>query len=213
VCQGYGRIILVLMNDLVDAAPSRRRRADARRSVQAIVDAARRVLAERADASMEEIAAAAGVSRQTVYAHFPSRHTLVGAVVDAAGGEVLAAIQAARLEARVPTEALIGFLDIGWQLLRRYYPLLLDSPAAHTALVRDDPHHVVTTLLEQIIRRGQHTGDFDRALPVTWLAAAILGLGHTAAEQVATGQLGSRKAAATLRQSALRLCGATGPHP
>ena len=202
----------MLMDNLVDGAPSRRRRADARRSVEAIVDAARSLLGERADASMEEIATVAGVTRQTVYAHFPSRHTLVAAVLDAAGGEVLSAIQAAELDARIPTEALTGFLDIGWQLLRRYYPLLLDSPAAHARLVRENPHHTVTTQLEQIIRRGQHTGDFDRALPATWLAAAILGLGHTAAEQVANGQLSSRKAAATLRQSALRLCGATDSH-
>jgi AcrR family transcriptional regulator len=203
---------LVLMDDLVDAAPSRRRRADARRSVEANVDAARSVLGERADASMEEIATAAGVSRQTVYAHFPSRDTLVAAVLDAVGGEILAAIQAARLDTRIPSEALTGFLDIGWQFLRRYFPLLLDSPAAHTRLVRDNPHHTVTMQVEQIIRRGQQTGDFDRALPAAWLAAAILGLGHTAAEQIANGQLSPRKAAAALRQSALRLCGATESH-
>lgn len=196
------------MDDLLDAARSRRRRADARRSVEAIVDAARRVLGERADASVEEIAALAGVTRQTVYAHFPSRDALVGAVLDAAGREVLAAVDAAQLDARTPSEALTGFLDLGWQLLRRYYPLLLDSPIAHTRVVRNNPHHAVTTRLEQIIRRGQQAGDFDRALPAPWLAAAILGLGHTAADQVASGQLTSRKAVTTLRQSALRLCGA-----
>jgi AcrR family transcriptional regulator len=193
----------------LDAANSRSRRADALRSVGAIVDAARRVLGDRADASMDEIATAAGVTRQTVYAHFPSRDAVVGAVLDAAGGEVLAAIDAARLDTRTPTEALTGFLDIGWRLLRRYYPLLVDAPVAHTRLVRDHPHHAVTRQLEEIIRRGQHTGDFDRVLPATWLASAILGLGHTAADQVAGGQLGARKAAATLRLSALRLCGAT----
>ena len=196
-------------DDRLDAANSRSRRADARRSVEAIVDAARRVLGERADASMEEIATAAGVTRQTVYAHFPSRDALVGAVLDAAGGEVLVAIDAARLDARAPTEALSGFLDVGWRLLRRYYPLLLDAPVAHTRLVRDNPHHAVTTRLEQIIRRGQHTGDFDRLLPANWLAPAILGLGHTAADQVASGHFTARQAAATLRLSALRLCGAT----
>ena len=198
------------MDDLLDAAaPSRRRRSDAQRSVEAIVDAARTVLGERPDASMEDIATLAGVSRQTVYAHFPSRDALVGAILETAGRELLDAIDSARLDARTPADALSAFLDIGWQRLRRYYPLLVDAPAAHTRLVRDDPHHAVTTRLEQIIRRGQHAGEFDRALPTAWLAVAILGLGHTAAEQVAIGRLTSRKALATLGASALRLCGAT----
>src|SRR5262249_30502191 len=112
-------------------------------------------------------------------------------------------------DARTPPEALSAFLEIGWQQLRRLYPLLLDSPDAHTLVVRENPHHAVSTRLEQIIRRGQRTGDFDRALPASWLAAAILGLGHTAAEQVAARRLTTRRATATLRESALRLCGAS----
>jgi AcrR family transcriptional regulator len=200
------------MDDLLDAAaPSRRRRSDARRSVEAIVDAARTVLGERPDASMEDIATLAGVSRQTVYAHFPSRDALIGAILHAAGRELLDALDAAQLDARTPTQALNTFLDIGWQRLRRHHPLLIESPVAHTRLVRDDPDHAVTNRLEQIIRRGQRAGEFDRALPAAWLAVAILGLGHTAAEQVAIGRLTSRKAVDTLRASARRLCGATNP--
>ena len=45
-------------------------RADAERSIAAILDAAVQVLAARPDAGMGEIAKAAGVARQTVYAHF-----------------------------------------------------------------------------------------------------------------------------------------------
>jgi AcrR family transcriptional regulator len=201
------------MNDQRDAAASSRRlRSDARRSVEAIIDAARAVLAERPDATMEEIASVAGVTRQTIYAHFPSRDALIAAILEVAGVEILAAMDAADLDSRTPPEALSAFLDIGWQLLRRHYPLLLDSPGAHTLVVKENPQHTVSTRLEQIIRRGQRTGDFDRALPASWLAAAILGLGHTAAEQVAGRRLTTRRAKATLRESALRLCGATDTH-
>ena len=73
-----------------------------------------------------------------------------------------------------------------------------------------DPHLAVTAHLEQLIRRGQRAGDFDSTLPASWVAAAILALGHTAAEQVAAGRLTSSKAAAILLDSTLRLCGATG---
>jgi AcrR family transcriptional regulator len=199
------------MADTLDnATPTRRRRSDARRSIDAILNAARTVLGERPDASMEDIAAAAGVTRQTVYAHFLSRDALVVALIEAARAEGLAAIDAARLDTAPPADALGQFLDISWQLLRRY-PLLLDSALNRTPrLDGSDPHLAVTARLEQLIRRGQRTGEFDRTLSASWLVAAILGLGHIAAEQVAAGRLTTSKAAAMLLDSTLRLCGATG---
>lgn len=196
------------MADTRDGAPpTRRRRSDARRSIDAILNAARTLLGERPDTSMEDIATAAGVSRQTVYAHFPSRDGLVAALVEAARSEGLAAIDAAGLDTAPPTDALSRFLHISWQLLRRY-PLLLD-PAVNRIprLDGSDPHLAVTDVLERLIRRGQRAGEFDRALPASWLAAAILELGHTAAEQVAAGRLTTGEATAVLLESSLRLCG------
>jgi len=198
------------MADTLDtAAPGRRRRSDARRSIDAILNAARTVLGERPDASMEEIAAAAEVTRQTVYAHFPSRDALIAALLHAAGAETVAAIDAARLDTAPPADALRQFLDIGWELIRRY-PFLLAPALTRSPPGSSDPHHAGTARLEQIIRRGQRAGDFDRALPAAWLASAIIGLFRAAAEQVAAGRLTTSKAAAMLLDSTLRLCGATG---
>jgi AcrR family transcriptional regulator len=55
-------------------------RADARRNRDAVLSAAIRVLSERPDASMREIAEASGVGRTTVYRHFPQRDDLVRAL-------------------------------------------------------------------------------------------------------------------------------------
>lgn len=196
------------MDDAPGAAtPSRRRRSDAQRSAQAIVSAARTLLVDCPDSSMDQIASAAGVTRQTVYAHFPSRAALVQAIVEAAGAEFEAALDAADLDSRHPSEAVTTFLDIGWPFLRRYFPLLLVSEDAHDRVVGDGPHHAVAARLERIIRRGQRIGEFDRALSATWLATAILGLGHTAGQHVTSGHLTPAKAVITLRVSALRLCG------
>jgi AcrR family transcriptional regulator len=196
------------MADTLDTAPpGRRRRSDARRSIDAILNAARIALGERPDASMEEIAAAAGVTRQTVYAHFPSRDALIGALLYAAGAETVAAIDAARLHTIPPADALRQFLDIGWELIRRY-PFLLGPALTRNPPGSNDPHDAGTTRLERIIRRGQRTGDFDRTLPAAWLAVAIIGLFRAAAEQVAAGRLTTSNAAALALDSTLRLCGA-----
>ncbi|OEV21023.1 TetR family transcriptional regulator, partial [Streptomyces nanshensis] len=74
---------------------SRTRRADARRSRASILDAAIRLLNERPDASVEAVATAAGVTRQTVYAHFPSRERLLAATLDRLTERTAAAMAAA----------------------------------------------------------------------------------------------------------------------
>jgi len=187
--------------------PARPRRADAQRSITAIVEAARVVLGERPDASMEDLAGAAGVTRQTVYAHFPSRDALIAAVFDAAVAEGLAAIEAANLDAAPPLVAIACFLDISWQLLRRY-PLLLDPTFARIrGSDGHDPHRAVTGFLERLVRRGQRSGDFDRGLPATWLVAATLTLGHAAADEIATGRLTTARAGRVLEDSVVRLYG------
>lgn len=195
-------------------ATRRPRRSDAQRSIDAIVSAARSLLRDRPDASIEEIAAAAGVTRQTVYAHFSSRDRLVAEIVNAERAEGLAAVEAASLDAMPPVEALRRFLQISWEIVDRC-PLALEPVYAKTpGPDGGDAHQMVAHHLERIVRRGQRSGDFDRAMPADWLTEAIFGLGHTAAEQAAAGRHAIHEAARLLESSALRLLGATAePRP
>lgn len=187
------------------SAPRRRRRSDARRSIDAILNAARVVLGERLDASMEDIAATAGVTRQTVYAHFPSRDALIAALVEAAAAEYAALLDEAGLDTAPPADAMARFLGAGWRFLDRY-PLLLNAAADRIPRPESDPHDLVPPLLERLIRRGQDAGDFDASLPAAWLTAAVFGLQHTAAAQIATGRLTAHEAEALCLESTLRLC-------
>jgi AcrR family transcriptional regulator len=190
-------------------APSQRpKRADARRSVEAILDAAVATLGERPGASIEEIARAAGLSRQTVYAHYPSREALIRAVQERSLSEAVEAMDAAELHAGPAVAALDRLVRAGWQTLERY-PLLMDLRTEMTPEEDLQLHQPILERLERLIRRGQRGGDFDRDLPAPWLLSAFLALSHAAAEEVRAGRLTAEDALQALRRSVLRLFGAT----
>ena len=70
-----------------DGAGARRRRADAQRNVDALLEAARAVFdTSGVDAPAKEITDLAGVGVGTLYRHFPQRSDLVKAVVEWTSG-------------------------------------------------------------------------------------------------------------------------------
>lgn len=184
-----------------------RRRADAQRSIDAIVGAAREVLGERPAASMEEIAAAAGVTRQTVYAHFPSRDALILAVIHSVRNQGLATLEAAGLDEMPPVEAMREFLRISWQLVERCAVLLEPILDRISESKREEAHRGVEAMIERIVRRGRESGDFTCDLPIDWLVTATHSMGHLAAVQVVSGKLTNAKAAALLEASIFQLYG------
>ncbi|MHB8695710.1 MAG: TetR/AcrR family transcriptional regulator, partial [Solirubrobacteraceae bacterium] len=70
-------------------------RSDAVRNVERVLEAACSVLAKNPAASMEQVAAASGVHRSTVYRRFPTRDELVEAILERALNEVSAMVTAA----------------------------------------------------------------------------------------------------------------------
>ncbi|HWV76005.1 MAG TPA: TetR/AcrR family transcriptional regulator [Isoptericola sp.] len=92
------------------APASRRRRADAERNRQALLDAAREALADgNGTFSLEAVARAAGVGIGTLYRHFPNREALVTAAYEAQVEDLLA--QGTRLLDAMPArEALREWL-------------------------------------------------------------------------------------------------------
>jgi AcrR family transcriptional regulator len=71
------------------------------RTPAAILATAAHLLAERRDASMNDIAAAAGVGRATLYRCFPAREALMQALADDALQDLAARLGDARLD-KVP---------------------------------------------------------------------------------------------------------------
>ena len=186
-------------------ARRRRQRPEARQSIAAILDAAIRTLAERPDASVDEIARAAGVSRQTVYAHFPSRDTLIDAVIQQANAEFTSLLDGLDLDQAPPAQALTRLLDAGWQVAARY-PFLWLQPAVDPGKDADRHAPVLDRMLD-IIRRGQASGDFDASVPAHWLLTASLALGRAVEDEVKAGRMTIEQATRAIRQGLLRLLG------
>jgi AcrR family transcriptional regulator len=182
----------------------RRRRVDADRSRAAILAAADRLLGASAETSVEAIADAAGVTRQTVYAHFPSRVALVNAVVDQVTEETLAAIDALDLEHGSAVDALLGMIEISWQMFEQH-PLVLHPMASAAGGDPDGRHTPVVERLERLIRRGQRNGEIDRKLPVDWLVSATIALGHAAGNAVHSNSLTAKQATSALDTTLRRL--------
>ena len=99
-------------------AQGRGKRAYALRNIEAIIDAATRLLAVDPDASVNEIAKAAGVGRVTLYGHFESRTALVREVVERAIHNTNDALSAVELDGD-PRAALGWLLEATWHLTHR----------------------------------------------------------------------------------------------
>ncbi|GAA3347060.1 hypothetical protein GCM10020358_60420 [Amorphoplanes nipponensis] len=185
---------------------SRKRRLDGERSRAAVLDAAIATLGRQADASIEDIAAAAGVVRQTVYAHYPSRTALLTAVIDHLTTETASALDAIDVTSPPPEQALRRWLEASWAVVERY-PILLSPVIATAAPPADehDRHRPVTTRLVDLVRRGRRTGVFEERHSEEWTISAVIALGHAAGQQVAAGRMSSAEAAAAYRDSVLRL--------
>jgi AcrR family transcriptional regulator len=188
------------------AQRSRKRRLDAERSRAAVLDAAIAVLGRQADASIEDIATAAGVVRQTVYAHFPSRTALLAAVIDHLTAETVRALDALDLTTPPPGEALRRWLEASWTIVVRY-PVLLSPVVADAAPPADelDRHRPVTAHLVELVRRGCRAGVFEAGHSEGWIISATIALGHAAGQQVAAGRMTPDEAGAAYRDSVLRL--------
>ncbi len=171
------------------ATTQRRRRADADRSVAAILAAALDALAGDPDVSMAEIARRAGVVRATIYVHFPTRESLLDAVMEHAVAEVAQAMADADPERGDPEEGLERVLRATWKELGRFHALLAINTSRLSVEELRRRHLPMTTLLEPLIKRGQKQGVFRSDLPVSWHVAVIRAIVHTASAELRSGRI------------------------
>jgi TetR/AcrR family transcriptional regulator, mexCD-oprJ operon repressor len=180
-------------------------RADARRNAGRLLDAAAKLLAADPLVSLEEIAAHAGVSRTTLYHHFPSRAALLDALTDRSVSEVCAALDSAHPTEGAAPEAMDRALKTTWQVVGRYRGLVLINPRR---LGRDELRRRLQPALEPVrslIIRGQRSGAFDPELAPDWLLGVLTDIIHAASAQVSAGAMDATTAERVLLRTASAL--------
>ena len=172
-----------------DGSAPKHRRADAERSIASIINAALEALASDPDVSMAEIARRAGVVRATVYMHFPTRESLLDAVMEHAVGQVAEATREAEPARGEPEEALDRVLRATWHKLSDFQALLAINISRLSAKELHRRHQPVMNLFVPLIERGQRKGVFRSDLPVSWHLAMLRAIAHAASTEVRSGRI------------------------
>ena len=176
------------------------REAIAERNVEAILDAAERLMARGDSPSVSAVAAEARVSRPTVYAHFPERRQLVEAVVERTVSHVTSAITSAEPEEGDAAEALRRLVAASWTELSRHELIGQTAARELSADAMHRSHHAALKLLHQLLERGQGDGSFRTDVPAELLVGAALALIHTTADATRHGVLAADAAGKTAEQ-------------
>jgi TetR/AcrR family transcriptional repressor of mexCD-oprJ operon len=186
-----------------DASAPKSRRADAERSITAIINGALEALASDPDVSMAEIARRAGVVRATIYMHFPTRESLLDAVMEHATGLFAQAIREAEPDRGEPKEALQRVLLATWQQLSQFHNVLQININRLSAKELRRRHLPMTSQLVPLAERGQAEGVFRSDVSATWLIAVVRAIVHTASTELQGGRLSQDEVERTMLTTAV----------
>jgi AcrR family transcriptional regulator len=161
-------------SDVIDgsgAAPESGTRARTRR---AILDAAVRVLSHQSNASLAEVAAAAGVGRTTMHRYFPERADLLAGI----SGDLLEQVAEATHRARPDLGSAMAALE---RLCQAYFALgdglllTMNEPGLFTDPAWQEVSESDRALL-QLVERGHAEGTIDPDLSPVWVQSVLWAL-------------------------------------
>jgi len=148
-------------------------RADAERTVQAILEAAEQVLSADPAASMEQIAEQAGVARTTVHRRFATREALIEALAASAVRQIEQAVAASRPRTAPPLVALHqGTANLLGVKLAWRFAVTQISPGSPAARIQQR----VIAELDLVLQRLQQGGLIRADTDLLWARRAYQGL-------------------------------------
>ena len=157
-------------------------RADAERTVRTILEAAERVLARDPAATMEEIAAAAGVARTTVHRRFSTRDALLASLAGWATRQLEAALDAARPDAAPPLVALYQ-ATVNVLRVKISWGFAMDAAVAGGAEVEEIQRRMLGTC-DRLFGRLRDTGALRGDVDPVWARRVYYALIHEACQDV-----------------------------
>ena len=180
----------------------RAQRADARRNIAAILDAATDCLASDPETSIADIAAEAGVGRITLYGHFKTRADLVDAVLVQTITHADAILDATDTGGD-PADALARLVASSWQIVHQFRNILLAAQRELPAERIRGVHDPILRRVQSLLARGQRAGIFRTDLPRHWLITTAFSLMHAAADDTAAGRVDPGDAAGLITATLL----------
>jgi TetR/AcrR family transcriptional regulator, mexCD-oprJ operon repressor len=171
--------------------PHDSRQLTVERNLGAILDGAERVLERGEPVSISAVAVEVGLSRPTVYAHFPDLERLLEALVERTVRTTMAAVDSAEPERGPAIDALRRLLAASWQELGRHEDIARASAAGLSANAMRRAHHAARAAIGKLIERGRREGAFRTDVTAGWLVTSCLALIHAAVEAVRAGELSS----------------------
>ncbi|MEW2129713.1 TetR/AcrR family transcriptional regulator [Streptomyces sp. NPDC005435] len=180
-------------------------RADTNR--RRILDVALAELLRDPEASMDQIARAAGVVRRTVYGHFPSREALIGTLVDEAVQVLTETDACARTDVPDPAEAVARSVLTVWEIADRYR--LLVALAQRTVTVQGIRDRLGPLRAEKtrLLQQGLDDGTFTSPLPAPALALVHEQMLFAVMEAVNVGALPAEEAGSAAAVTMLTAAG------
>lgn len=161
-------------------------RADVDRHRRALLEAAAEELSRNPEASMDDVAQAASLTRATLYRHFGNRKTLLQAIQAEAFARAAQTLDECRLNEGSALEALRRVLTALSSHGKRFRIILLLTPEGNARFIarRDQ---VLAPLLD-VIRRGQRDGEIRVDLSADWILTAMTSLFISAMRAPHTGK-------------------------
>ncbi|MFJ8914125.1 TetR/AcrR family transcriptional regulator [Amycolatopsis sp. NPDC102389] len=178
------------------------KRADARRNVEAILDAATASLAVDPGVSIDKIAKAAGVGRVTLYGHFASRAVLVAEVAARAIARTDEALDGLDLDGE-PREAMARLVEATWELTRRFGAIVMAASEILTPAEMHRMHAGLAERVRELVERGQESGTFRKDIPATWHLMTFQAVLHGASAAVHRGEVTAGEAPRLVRETVL----------